>query len=351
MLPSLVLHPCKAIVCGLILLHHLLLLPLPEETPPSPPAKPPIFPRAPQQTHEERAPNASDRVTPACDPPTLSVEPVADGGPRELAAKGEDHEGRVDAVARAGRDGVDGGAVRDLGGLHAHVEQKGLEDGARHGEGARVGAQADAEDAEGFAQKDAPERGKAVDDEAAIEGDDAHGADADEGEEADDEGGVVVGWAREEEGQGGPEAGERGRGEEADEAGLEEDGVLEEHNDDGAEDAEVGLEAAQVRIGGGVVGHEEPQEDEDEVLQPQGEPVHVPPRGILGHGARDDACDEDAEHEAGHDDAEGRAAAVRGRQVADQGQHDLGGHGCHGRDEGDGGEGGQRLGHAETDPT
>ena len=67
---------------------------------------------------------------------------------------------------------------------------------------------------------------------AGVDGAPGHGGDADEGEEADGQGGVVVGWAGEEEGEGGPEGGEGGAGEEADEACLDEDRVFEDefHN-------------------------------------------------------------------------------------------------------------------------
>lgn len=58
----------------------------------------------------------------------------------QLAAKRKYHEGRVDAVAGLGGDGVDGGAVGYLGGLEAEVEEEGLQDGAGEGEGAGVGA-------------------------------------------------------------------------------------------------------------------------------------------------------------------------------------------------------------------
>ena len=63
-------------------------------------------------------------------------------------------------------------------------------------------------------------------------------------------------------------------------------------------------------VGGGVVRHEEPEEDEDEVLQAEAEPVNVAPIGVFGDNAGEDTGDEYAEEEAGDHDRESSGAAV-----------------------------------------
>lgn len=237
---------------------------------------------------------------------------------RQLPAKGRDHVGRVDAVARERQDAVDGAPVGDHGGLDAEIEQGGLEDRPRDGEGARVGADAGAQQADDEADDDGEEGDQPVRHEAGPEGPEEHGGDADEGEEADDQGGVFVGRGGEEEGEGGPEAGEGGAGAEAHEAGLDEERVGEEDGADGVQDPEV---VDAVRVGGRVVGHEEPEQEEDEILQAEGEPIDVAPRGIFRHDAGQQASKEQAEEEAGRSDGESGCPAVRGSEVADQWKH------------------------------
>lgn len=243
---------------------------------------------------------------------------VPDRRARQLPAKGGDHVRRVDAVAREGQDAVDGAPVGDHGGLGAKIEEGGLEDGTRDGEGAGVGADAGAQQADDEADDDGEERDQPVRHEAGPEGSQEHGGDADEGEEADDEGGVFVGRGGEEEGEGGPETGEGGAGAEAHEAGLDEERVGDEDLADGVQDPEV---VDAVRVGGRVVGHEEPEQEEDEILQAQGEPVDVAPRGVFRHHAGQQASKEQAEEEAGRSDGESAGPAVRGSEVADQWKH------------------------------
>lgn len=55
--------------------------------------------------------------------------------------------------------------------------------------------------------------------------------------------------------------------------------MFEEHEDYGVEHFEV-VEAAGV--GHGVVGHKEPEENENEVLEAEGEPVDAAPGGAFG---------------------------------------------------------------------
>ena len=237
---------------------------------------------------------------------------------RQLPAKGGDHVGRVDAVAGAGEDTVDGAPVGDHGGLGAEIEEGGLQDGTGDGEGAGVGADAGAQQADDEADDDGEEGDHPVRHEAGPEGPEEHGGDADEGEEADDQGGVFVRRGGEEEGEGGPETGEGGAGAEAHEAGLDEERVGDEDLADGVQDPEV---VDAVRVGGRVVGHEEPEQEEDEILQAQGEPVDVAPRGIFRHHAGQQASKEQAEEEAGRSDGESAGPAVRGSEVADQWKH------------------------------
>ena len=104
----------------------------------------------------------------------------------------------------------------------------------------------------------------------------------------------MVGGAGEEEGHGCPEGGEGCGAEKADEGALDEDGRFAEVTKDGDQSRPVG----DVGVCGGVVRHEEPEEEEDEVLQGEGEPVHVAPVGAIGDDAGEKACKQQTEHEA-----------------------------------------------------
>ena len=82
-----------------------------------------------------------------------------------------------------------------------------------------------------------------------------------------------------------------------------------QHGGQGGEGAGVG----QARVGARVVGHEEEEQREDQVLQREREEVDVAPRRELSDDAGQDAREQDAEEIAGHDDGEGRGATVRRR--------------------------------------
>ena len=113
-------------------------------------------------------------------------------GPHELPTERRDHERRVDSIARFGLDRVDGGAVRGLGDLYAEAVGESLDDGPCDSKGAEVGAEADAEQAAHLADDDGEVWDEVVDDEARVDGAQAHGGDAGEAEEPDDYGVVVV---------------------------------------------------------------------------------------------------------------------------------------------------------------
>lgn len=82
---------------------------------------------------------------------------------------------------------------------------------------------------------------------------------------------------RQEESESGPKTGEGSCGKEADQTGLEENRILENKLDNGPQDFTV----VDISVGGRVIRHEEPQEDDDEVLQPKREPVYIAPGRIL----------------------------------------------------------------------
>lgn len=113
---------------------------------------------------------------------------------------------------------------------------------------------------------------------ASVDGAKAHGSDADETKEPDYEGAVEVRCACEKEGQGGPEAGECGAGKKACETCLDQDGMLGQHLHDAPEEFEV----VEGSVGGGVVWHEEPEQDEDEVLKTECHPVYRTPGYEVG---------------------------------------------------------------------
>lgn len=133
----------------------------------------------------------------------------------------------------------------------------------------------------------------------------------------------------------------------ADEAGLYELRVLEEHSDNAPEHAEV-VEA--IWVGTGVVRHAEKEEDENEVLHAEGEQVDAPPASVLRQDARKKACGEHPKHEARHDNRERRCSVARGSQVTDKGEHELGGHRHHSHNEGQRQEHREGLRQAQAEP-
>ena len=270
--------------------------------------------------------------------------------PHQLPTEHTHHVRGIHAIPALGLDSVDRGPIRDLARLQPDVEKARLNNGPRDGVQTRVGADADSREADGFADDDGEEGLGAFHDGAGVDGAPGHGGDADEGEEADGEGCVVVRGAGEEEGQGRPEGGEGGGCEEADEAGLDEDGVFEEEFEDVEEEGRVFPDDFELRVGGGVVRHEEVEEDEDEVLQGESDPVDVPPADEACDDAGQGAGDQHAEEHSGDDDAEGSGAAVWGCHVADEWEHELWGDCRNGCDEGDGAEGGEGVRYAEPDP-
>jgi len=180
-----------------------------------------------------------------------------------LSTEYRHHVGGIDAISGARLDGVDGGAVGDLCGLEAEVDDEGLDDGSGDRVVAGVCADDDADETVCEAEDDAELRHEAIDHGFGVEGPEDHGADPDEREQSDGQRAVGVGWRGEEEGEGGPVAGEDGGGAEADEAGLDENRVFDHHFEDAEEDAEV---VYPLGVGAGVVGHEEVEEKQDEIL-------------------------------------------------------------------------------------
>ncbi|KAL8742245.1 MAG: hypothetical protein Q9184_008283, partial [Pyrenodesmia sp. 2 TL-2023] len=158
---------------------------------------------------------------------------VLDHSQRTSSSLGNAVDNQITAAAK-------GRAIRDLRDLDPEIEEEGLDDGAGDGEAARVCADEGTREGYEEAEDDGEEGDVAIGDEAGVEGGEEHAEDADEGEEADDEGGVGVRRGREEESEGGPEIGEGGAGAEADEAGLDEEGVVDEDGEDGPEDVRVG---------------------------------------------------------------------------------------------------------------
>lgn len=86
-------------------------------------------------------------------------------------------------------------------------------------------------------------------------------------------------------------------------------------------------------------------------MQPEGEPVDVPPPDVFGHDAGEDAGDHHAEKEARDDDGEGGGAAVGWSEITHEREHELRGYGADGGDEAEGAEDGEVVGDAETDPS
>nr|POF04223.1 hypothetical protein CFP56_21978 [Quercus suber] len=203
-----------------------------EDAPAAVPANPALLPRPADGAEQERHADAPHAVAAARDPAAARVEVGADGGAGELAEEGEDHEGRVDAVAALGLDGVDGRAVGDLRRLHAKVAEEGLQDRSGDREGARVRAEGDADEGPEHAEHDAEEWHKPVDDDAGVDGTTDHAGDPDQREEADDDRAIVVGRARKKEGKDRPEVRECRRREVRDQTGLHQHRVLRQHDED-----------------------------------------------------------------------------------------------------------------------
>ena len=74
--------------------------------------------------------------------------------------------------------------------------------------------------------------------------------------------------------------------------------LVEEHGKDAPEHFKVVQPAG---IGGGVVGHKEPEKDQNEVLEAESKVVDRTPVSVLSDDTGEDAGDENAEEEAGDD--------------------------------------------------
>ena len=94
--------------------------------------------------------------------------------------------------------------------------------------------------------------------------------------------------------------------------------MLEEHPDDAPQHFEI-VEA--VGVSTRVVWEEEPQENEDEVLECKGKPVNVAPRGVFGDDPGEEASNKETQQEAGHYDREGSRAPMRWSEFANEGEH------------------------------
>lgn len=160
----------------------------------------------------------------------------------------------------------------------------------------------------------------------------------------------MVRRAGEEEGQRRPVARERAAREEADQAGLHEDGVLEQQLEDVEEEAGVFLPNLHLRVRAGVVRHEEIQQDQDEVLQPECDPVDVPPPDEFRHHARQHPCDQHPQQHPTHHDTQARGSFMRRRHVAYQRQHELRRDRRHRCNEGDRSERGEGFRNTQADP-
>lgn len=306
--------------------------------------------RAPQQTKHQRRADEPDARAPRPDPPALRVEVIPRRRAHQLPTEHADHVGGVDAVAAQRLDAEDGGAVPDLAGLQADVEAEGLDDRPRDGEAAGVGADEDAGGADQLADHDAQQRLVGLHEGAREDGAPRHADDADEAEAADREVVVLVGRGGEEEGQRRPVGGEGRGGEEADQARLHQHGVFGQQDEDVEEEGRVFRRDGHGGVRRRVVRHEEVEQREDEALQPQRDPVDVPPPDVLRHHAGQHARDQHPQQHPADHDAEARRALVRRRHVPDQREHELRRHRRDAGDEGDRAEGGEALRDAEADP-
>lgn len=176
-------------------LGKILLPDVPAATPPNPAA----LVRAASDTQDKRQRHEADAETAARDPAASRVELGPSRRAGHLAHEREQHERGVDAVAALGLDGVDCRAVGGLGDLETCVERKRLDDGPHHRVRAGVRAEGNA-DAEHQAAGDARERGrKRLDDVLGVERPHDDAGDADQREQPDRNGRVVVGRVGEEE--------------------------------------------------------------------------------------------------------------------------------------------------------
>ncbi len=90
------------------------------------------------------------------------------------------------------------------------------------------------------------------------------------------------------------------------------------------DDLEQDLGVARPRPQDGIVGHEAEEQDEHGELQREGHPVDGAPGRVLGDDAGEQAGQEHAEDEAGHDDGDHSGAMLRRGILDREREHELG---------------------------
>lgn len=120
---------------------------------------------------------------------------IARGRTRDLAEECKDHERGIDPIATGRLNGVDGSSIRNLRDLHARVESESLNNRPSNRESSDIGTDAHASQIDQQADIDRKRRHEFADKKIGIDRPEKHGCYANEGEEADDQGAVVVWWA------------------------------------------------------------------------------------------------------------------------------------------------------------
>lgn len=186
-----------------------------------------------------------------------------------------------------------------------------------------------------------------VDDKTAVDGTPANDKDPNEGKETDFKGIIVEGRGRKQKRHGGPKGSEDSAQDKVDQAGLHEKRFSEIHVDNTPHHAEI---VESTWVFGRVIWQEQKKKSKDAVLRRDGVPVNVAPGSVICNDAREESGNEHAEGEACNDEREACCAAVRRGEIADEGQHELGGYGCHAAYKGDAGKGGEVWCEAEGEP-
>lgn len=268
------------------------------------------------------------------------------GRASHVASKDGESEGRIDSVSGVGVGGIGDVAGGGLEESESGVEGESLQDGSGESERREKSADCDGGGSEADGSGDADERVQS----AACKGSGGRGDDdageGKEAKEADGGGPSVVARRREEKGQGHPKVSVSGGDAQEDETHLGDGGVLCGDSEDGDEGAGV----RQVGVGGRVIGHEEPEENDGEKLSAEAEPIDGTPGERSGHDASDDATHDDTHCDARGDDGEAKSALVGGANVADQGQENLRGECSDGDEEGQSSEEGKRGGETKPRP-
>lgn len=118
---------------------------------------------------------------------------------------------------------------------------------------------------------------------------------ADQGEQADDERVVMVRRPGQQEGKSGPETRKGGGGEETNQTRLGEHGILCDKFQDIPEQEGILLDNPHIRVCRRVIRHEQIQQDQDDVLQRERNPVYISPADVLRDDARKEPGAEHAE--------------------------------------------------------